>query len=85
MIIFYTLMCMLKMNGYTTSFERNGYYEYTTFRGDPTAVVQAVATLIRGDTVSQCYEHMLTRVHKTTIIDHSTIQVITIKNGYAGD
>ena len=70
---------------YTTRTWRQDYYCFTEYKGDPVAVVQAVATSIRNCHVVQCYEHMLTRVHKVTPLPDNKLEVITFTSEYAGD
>lgn len=71
---------------YTVTAKRERYALYHTYRGDPTEVVQAVATSIRNCHVDQCYEHMLTRVIKTTLLPETNeLEVVTYTNEYAGD
>lgn len=65
--------------------DSHNYALYNTYRGEPAAVVQAVATSIRACHVDQCYEHMLTRVYKVTLLPDNQLEVVTYTNEYAGD
>lgn len=66
-------------NGFTSNYRR---IQYT---GEPVAVMNAVATVIRNDHVDRFYEHMLTKVIRFESLDDGEICVTTSQCLYAGD